>query len=221
MAEQTPSNPAGVVAEQPPAAPVLPDAAPPSPAPVDSGAAPNAVNPASPAVPGDPPQTVEPAAPVPPVAPKDLKLGKDSLLEQTHVDEIAATASAQGLSTEQAQELLTQAETRTNELRNANIAKWTAEIKADPHLGGDKWETTQANAKLFRDHFAKTHPAAVQLLDRTGYANHPAIAALINDIGKSMAPDKGRTPQASSPAPAEKPLAQRFYPSMSKETSDT
>lgn len=141
----------------------------------------------------------------------DLKLSEGSVLESDAVDQIAAYAKQQGWSQEDAAKHLAAVEERAMQDRNARVEKWNEAVKSDKDLGGKNLAATQANITRFAQKFTPAGSDIRELLERTGYGSHPAVARLMNDIGKAMADDK---PGAGGQAHEEKQderLADQLY----------
>lgn len=123
-----------------------------------------------------------------------LELPKDSKLHQTDVDRIAATARERGLSQEQANALLTEAETATSgfvarqqEMLVAKRTEWVNTVKSDPELGGANLAKTNANAMRVVERFMS--PALREDLRVTGYGDHPELVRFLAKVGAAMAED--------------------------------
>lgn len=129
----------------------------------------------------------------------DFKFSDKSPLDaKTDAQEIAAFAKKHGLSAQLAQEIVAQQEklagtvlTRTEAQRKQQIDGWKQEVQQDPELGGDKYQTTITNIKRVFDWLGKQLPQSkfVQLVEETGYGNHPEWVKVFNTIGKAMAED--------------------------------
>lgn len=74
-------------------------------------------------------------------------------------------------------------------------ADWAKEIKADPEFGGAKWKETEANAAKALDTFGapsvkdkdgnETNPFR-NLLNESGFGNHPEMIRMFAKIGKQL-----------------------------------
>lgn len=116
----------------------------------------------------------------------ELKLAEDSLLDTFTVGKVEALARERGLSNEQAQELLGNAEKNATEARDARSKAWSQEWQSDRELGGVNMARTIANV----DRFKTNMPDLAQLLDQTGYMNNPVVMRRLNQIGAAMSEDK-------------------------------
>lgn len=100
-------------------------------------------------------QTETPAVPAKVVPEKyELKLTEGSLLDQSHVDDVASYAKKLGLSNEDAQGLLDRENQvaasfiqKQKETLEQNAVKWVEAVKADSELGGDKFNENVELAK--------------------------------------------------------------------------
>lgn len=82
-------------------------------------------------------------------------------------------------------------------------AKWVAEIKADPEIGGERLGAAVASASRVLERLAI--PGLREALNMTGAGNHPAVVKAFVRIGRLLAEDRfspGRDgpPQHRSPA---------------------
>ena len=146
-----------------------------------------------------------------------LKLPKDSFLDESVVDRIAAEAKEQGLSQEDAQKLLDRENTAVSTYLEAQqkawdkqVEGWAKEIKQDPELGGDNFNKNVETAKRALEAFDEDGQVA-QLLDDTGYGNNPTLLRFLVSIGKQIGEDNvvfGTNTQKK------KTLAERMFPSM-------
>lgn len=67
-------------------------------------------------------------------------------------------------------------------------AKWVAEIKADPEIGGARLGAAVASASRVLDHLAI--PGLREALNMTGAGNHPAVVKAFVRIGRLLAEDR-------------------------------
>lgn len=150
-----------------------------------------------------------PATPAQGAAPEtyDLKVPDGSPLDPSEVDKIAAFARSRGLSNEQAQVLLEQRHEGASELsrRQAETLtkyrnEWEQQVRNDPELGGEKFDATLKQTKLVMDRFAPEGSKMREILNETGYGNHPEFVRFVASIGKAMSEDK---PFSGAPAGGE------------------
>jgi hypothetical protein len=111
---------------------------------------------------------------------------------------VEALAKSAGLSQEAAQaELVKHAEVVNAALeyqQQQSVAQlqqlstgWAEAVKSDPVLGGANFDTTATNARLAVNTFGS--PELKQLLNETGYGNHPEFVRFCNKIGKLLRED--------------------------------
>lgn len=137
----------------------------------------------------------------------ELKLSENSLMDSSGLDRIAAFAKAQGLSQEDAQNLVKSQEQDVATLIADQKARWTNEVAADKEIGGEglKENLTLANdvVKRFASDSLKTY------LDRSGFGSHPELVRMLVKIGKASANDKFVHPNATQKS--QKTAGQVFY----------
>jgi hypothetical protein len=167
---------------------------PPSPAPAP--APPDGAAPPAPAAPGkEPPAPGAPATP-PAEVTYELKLPDQAKLEAKALERTVAFAKAQGLAPDVAQKALELANAEVQAYETAAVAKheqdfkvtWPEQVKLDPEIGGDKLEETYADAARARLRFFT--PAFNQVLDKTGWGNHPEFVRGWARVGRAMRNDK-------------------------------
>jgi hypothetical protein len=66
--------------------------------------------------------------------------------------------------------------------------EWVAKAKADPELGGDKFDANLAVAKKAIDRFAA--PDFKTYLNETGLGNHPEMLRMLLKVGQAISEDK-------------------------------
>lgn len=76
--------------------------------------------------------------------------------------------------------------------------KWLGEAKADPHMGGERWDQTTAHIANARDHYPLA-AKAIATLSTWGLMNHPDVARLFADLGRSFT--EGRLPAGGAARP--------------------
>lgn len=106
----------------------------------------------------------------------------------------------------------------------AELAKhneWREQTKKDPILGGNRLETTKADAlKFVRMHggTAAQQQEFIQLMNETGVGNHPAMIRMLAQAGKNMS--EPRPLAASKPASKpENPIDKRYKSSTPRSAS--
>jgi len=110
---------------------------------------------------------------------------------------LVEVAKAYGLNAENAQKLLNDTHARQVQAKadmDASLAKQKAEwhdaIKADKEYGGEKFAASLQRAqKVVGDVDAKIAPGIKQLLNDSGYGEHPAVVRLFNYLGQANRED--------------------------------
>lgn len=117
-----------------------------------------------------------------------------ALLTDANLKKFEELANKSGLTQEAAQAILEQQNASIAEFKIAQEdafkkaqESWAAEVNADPVLGGANFAATAETAKRAIKHFAT--PQFVELLERTGFGNHPEMVRTFNKIGKLMGED--------------------------------
>lgn len=195
-----------------------PKPADPTPVPVSDPppADPTPADPAAPAgdpPPADPPPVGPAAPPADPAAPPatyELALPENALLDATDLAFVEAEAKALGLSQEQAQSLV--------DTRNATVLamadSFLQEAKADPEIGGAKWDDTVKHAREgLAFMFAKPDELAMVQgwLNKTALGNHPVFLRAMARIGKARAEDPTPAGGTSRAGAAPVSAADRMY----------
>jgi hypothetical protein len=115
---------------------------------------------------------------------------------KTDGEKIVAHLKAQGFSTKQAEAHLAHLAEVSKGLVSRQqaavaeaVTRWASDTKNDKELGGDKFQETAVNVKRAMDRFAPEGSAFRQLVEDTGYGNHPEFVRVFNAIGKAMAED--------------------------------
>ena len=120
----------------------------------------------------------------------ELTLPEGGRLDQSDLDEFVAMAKDKGLTSEQAQAVLTE----HAQALAAQADRFLTETKSHPEIGGAHLEAAQklANAALerFLPATAPEGQAFRSFLTKTGYGNSPAVVLLLSRIGKAMAEDQ-------------------------------
>lgn len=94
---------------------------------------------------------------------------------------------------------------------NATIAEWATQTQNDPEIGGAKFTENVALARTAIDTFGS--PALKQLLNETGFGNHPEIVKLAVKVGKAISEDRFVKGE-QRPANTDEARAQSMFPSM-------
>lgn len=198
----TPATPVATVSDPPPAVPT----------PADPAATADPT-PAAPVVPATPPAPA-PADPAP--VTYALALPENALLGAEDLAFAAQEATALGLSQEQAQTLVH----ARNDALVASAAAFLQDAKADPELGGAKWDETVKFAQAgiaFAFTNAEERALATGWFNRTGLGNHKVFLRAMARIGKARAEDRAtNTSAATGMGETAKPTADVLFPSSAK-----
>lgn len=136
------------------------------------------------------------------------------------VSEFAGTAKELGLSQEKAQTLINklspviaqrQAAHVTETLTKADT-EWQAAAKADPEIGGDKFDE---NVAIAQRAMTLATPAMKQLLNDSRLGNHPEVMRWMFRVGSQMSPDGKHFTGQPVGSQGEKSLEDRMWPAKS------
>lgn len=142
----------------------------------------------------------------------DFKLPEGASVDDDSLKAASALFADSGLSQEQAQKFIDLAVSREQVAARKGVqafvdlqTKWVSEIKADPDIGGDKFQATIASAARAIDRLAI--PGLREALDLTGAGNNPAVVKAFARIGQMISEDRFRpgngAPSATAKSPAE------------------
>lgn len=133
----------------------------------------------------------------------ELKLPENSLLDQSHVEDVAAYAKENGLSQEQAQKILErEAETVSDyqqtlrEKMDEASQLWKQQVVEDKELGGQNFNKNVELAHRALSEFGSEK--LKEMLEKTGFGNHPEIVRLFSKIGAARAEGTFINPKANS-----------------------
>lgn len=79
-------------------------------------------------------------------------------------------------------------EAKQAETHATQVAQWAEDVRNDKEIGGAHFESTVATAKKALDRFGT--PELKQLMDTSGFGNHPEIVRAFHRIGLAIADDK-------------------------------
>jgi hypothetical protein len=146
----------------------------------------------------------------------DLKLPDKSVhLTDADLAIVAAEAKAMGLTNDQAQALVNARETQLSQLG----AQFLADAKADPVIGGEKFETTVKHAIAGRDWLfpqEADRDFVKAFFDRSGFGNHKVLLRALARIGRITSEDAPRQGASAARGDERKPTADVLFPSTSK-----
>jgi hypothetical protein len=144
----------------------------------------------------------------------DLKIPEGSLLKPEEVDKISAYAKAKGLSNEQAQEELNKKSDAVKEYHSAletvhgnSVKEWADKSATDKEFGGENFGKNAELAKRALEKFGS--PELKEILNKTGYGNHPELVRFMYRVGKAMGDDSFVS--GSKIPGAQKSIAEKFY----------
>lgn len=146
----------------------------------------------------------------------DFALPDGVVIDAKAMEQFVPIAKELDLTQDQAQKLVSlraqqvQAEAAAYE---ALVASWAEEAKADPEIGGDKFDATLKAAQAAYAEVAT--PALREMLDSTGYGNHPEVLRMFANVSKRLGLDS-KPPTGTDPARGERSLAERMYPGMTQ-----
>lgn len=205
--------------------PVTSAATPPAAPPV----APPATAPAAPVAPVTPAAPPSPEVPKAEFAPKSLISGPVDVqinvpegfkFDPKQLDTVKALFKESGLDSPKAQKIADYyfgLQKTAVEQQKEQVLKWGEESKADPEIGGAKFEQTVNDAKRAISRFGSKE--LVDMLDATGLGNHKAVLSTLARIGKMIAEDKASIGPAGPGVDQKgKDLAALMYPTMQKKT---
>lgn len=149
---------------------------------------------------------------------QDFTLPDGVTLDDTKLADFKEFAKTNNLSQEQAQaaidkhvQAVQEAAKAPYELWAQTQKEWTDAVKADPDIGGAKFQENIGHAARAVDQFGGS--ALREALNFTGAGNHPAVIKAFVTIGKHLAEGTFVSPNnAATPKSAE----EVFYPTMTK-----
>lgn len=142
--------------------------------------------------------------------PYEFKLPEGIEVDSAEAESFSAIAKELKLPQEAAQKIVDFAvarEAKMIETRNAAVAAWAESVKTDKDIGGDKLAENLATARKAID---LGPPELKELLNASGFGNHPAIVKWAVAVGKALSEDRFVS-GTKAPAGAEKSAAERLY----------
>lgn len=143
-----------------------------------------------------------------------LKLPEGSLLKPEVLEQIKSYAKEKKLAPEVAQSLLERENAAVKGYHDQVVssyekekASWVELSKNDSEIGGEHFGQNVELGRRAMEKFA--NPAAIKIIEDSGYGNHPDIIRMFMNIGKAMAEDKMVQPGAQ--AKNEKSMVELFY----------
>ncbi|MCY1396709.1 hypothetical protein D9M71_116910 [compost metagenome] len=149
-----------------------------------------------------------------PEAYTDFTLPEGFEMDGAVLDEFKGIAKDLGISQEAAQKLVdlqsklaTQQAAQAQEVMVQQRQQWADAVRADPEIGGDKYDASVATAVKVVQFI--NDPQLTQLLNDSGLGNHPSLVKAFVKIGKSMSDDAFVLP-GSQVAPKEMSIVDAF-----------
>ncbi len=154
----------------------------------------------------------------------DFKLPEGAAIDGESLTAVSTLFADSGLSQEQAQKFIDLAVSREQAAARKGVqafvdlqTKWVSEIKADPDIGGDKFQASIASAARAIERLAI--PGLREALDLTGAGNNPAIVKAFARIGQMISEDRFRPGNGAPPAAAKSP-AEVIYGAQPKGSAE-
>ena len=149
-----------------------------------------------------------------PVIPEkyDLQMPEGVTLDSTAADEFTTIAKELKLDQGQAQKLADVAakmQTRQAEQHSKLVETWVESVKTDKEIGGDNLAENLGIARKALDTFGS--PELKDVLNATGFGNHPAVIKAFVKMGKAISEDRFVTGGAKA---ANTDMAKTMFPSM-------
>lgn len=146
---------------------------------------------------------------------EELEVPEGFSARQEDIQRFHETALGMGLTKAQAQQLVDMQHANVlaaQEQHAAHLAQWKNEIKMDKEMGGAAFEQTDMYATASLRKFDEDGKV-FELLDSSGYKNHPEIIRFLSRVGKAMGEDGVVTGKETG---QQKALEDRLYPSTNK-----
>lgn len=139
-----------------------------------------------------------------------LTLPEKSPLTGADLDRYRGEVKALGLTQEQAQKYV-EAQNTALVAAIAQLDQEGADLKADPELGGTKYETTLKHAaRGIKELFGEQEAEAKAFIDRLGLGNNKLLVRALSRFGAKFKEDGPTTPGGQSTP--QKTIAQTLYP---------
>lgn len=136
---------------------------------------------------------------------------RDKFLDVVNDQEMSAKDRANALIELQA-ETIRQASERISEAWTQQREAWVEEVKADPEIGGDKFEPTMGKISKLLNEFGDPN-LREQVFDITGAGDHPLMIKFLAKVADALSEG---TPVSGDAGGDKMTLAERMYPSMKK-----
>lgn len=142
----------------------------------------------------------------------ELQMPEGIELDKAAADEFTAIAKELKLDQPTAQKLADVAakmQQRQVEAHQKLVETWVESVKADKDIGGDKLDENLGVARKALETFGT--PELRDVLNATGFGNHPEVIKAFFKIGKAISDDKFVT---GSPKGADTDPAKKLFPNM-------
>ena len=169
-----------------------------------------------------------PEAPAPEVAVPEaptygeFKLPDGATVDGEQLEQATALFKEAGLPHEQAQKFIDLALSREQAAATRGVqafvdlqTKWVSEIKADPEIGGTRFEASMASASRAIDRLGV--PGLREALNLTGAGNNPAIVKAFVRLGQMVSEDRFMPGRNAAPAASRSP-AETIYDGNPKQS---
>ena len=170
-----------------------------------------------------PPETTTPEAPAPEAtAYGEFKLPDGATLDDASLEQATTLFKEAGLPQDQAQKFIDLALSREQAAATRGVqafvdlqTKWVSEIKADPEIGGTRFEASMASAGRAIDRLGV--PGLKEALNLTGAGNNPAIVKAFVRLGQMVSEDRFMPGRNAAPAASRSP-AETIYDGNPKQS---
>lgn len=147
----------------------------------------------------------------------EFKAPEGVVLDDKRVEKFTAIAKDLKLPADKAQalvDLATEVEVSRKAEHQQIVAKWVDEISNDKVLGGDKLDASLATAaKVYSLLPAEESQSLKDMLNVSGFGNHPSLIRLFHAVGNALSEDKF-IPGTKGAGETSEAIAKRMYPNM-------
>ena len=152
----------------------------------------------------------------------EFKLPDGATVDGEQLEQATALFKEAGLPHEQAQKFIDLALSREQAAATRGVqafvdlqTKWVSEIKADPEIGGTRFEASMASASRAIDRLGV--PGLKEALNLTGAGNNPAIVKAFVRLGQMVSEDRFMPGRNAAPAASRSP-AETIYDGNPKQS---
>lgn len=151
-----------------------------------------------------------------PLKPDDVKFPEDLIVPEGVKENFLEVLNDQELTPAQRAEKLIELQTgvakQQQEAWTTMQQEWQAEVKADPEIGGAKFDQNLANVGKLVQEYGSDEFRSV--MDMTGAGNNVHVIKFLSKIADQLS--EGGPVSGQAPASSEPDIASRLYPSMKK-----